>query len=58
MVPEVVEEARGSWHLRRGHWEVLTLEETEVKLQAARTVLRAEFEQSLAGRLTDLPHGW
>ena len=57
MVPEIVAEARGSWRLRRGHWEVLTLEETEVKLQAARTVSRAEFEESLAGRLTDLRSG-
>ena len=57
VVPEIVAEARGSWRLRRGHWEVLTLEETEVKLQAARTVSRAEFEESLAGRLTDLRSG-
>lgn len=57
MVPEIVAEARGSWRLRRGHWEVLTLEDTEVKLQAARTVSRAEFEESLAGRLTDLRSG-
>lgn len=57
MVPEVVEKMRGSWRLQRGHWEVLTLEETEVKLQAARTVSRAEFEESLVGRLTDLPPG-
>ncbi|MCY3808081.1 MAG: hypothetical protein OXG58_01360 [Gemmatimonadetes bacterium] len=56
-MPEIVAEARGSWRLRRGHWEVLTLEETEVKLQAARTVSRAEFEESLAGRLTDLRSG-
>ena len=54
MVPEIVAEAQGSWRLQRGHWEVLTLEETEVKLQAARTVSRAEFEESLADRLGDL----
>ena len=55
MVPDLVEEPRGSWQLRRGHWEVLTLEDTEVKLQSAKTVSRAEFEQSLASRLHELP---
>ncbi len=55
MVPNLVERAGGSWGLQRGHWEVLTLEHTEVKLQAARTVSRAEFEQSLASRLKELP---
>lgn len=55
MVPNLIEEPGGSWRLQRGHWEVLTLEHTEVKLQAARTVSRAEFERSLASRLKELP---
>ena len=55
MVPDLVEGPRGSWRLRRGHWEVLTLEDTEVKLQAAKTVSRADFERSLVTRLRELP---
>lgn len=40
--------------LTRGHWEVLTLEASEEKLQAARTVTRTAFEGDLRARLRPL----
>ena len=55
MIPDLVETASGSFQLTRGYWEVLTLEESEVKLQSARTVTRAEFEESLRARLGPFP---
>ena len=38
-------------HLQRGHWEVLTLEESSEKLLAADTVRRADFEVVLRDKL-------
>ena len=55
MIPALVETASGSFKLARGYWEVLTLEESEVKLKSARTVTRAEFEESLRARLGPFP---
>ncbi len=40
--------------LQRGHWEVLTLEDSANKLLAARTVARDSFETALRERLTSL----
>ena len=37
--------------IRRGHWEVLTLEESSDKLLAARTISRADFENVLRAKL-------
>ncbi|MBD0865640.1 MAG: hypothetical protein GDA36_08590 [Rhodobacteraceae bacterium] len=37
--------------LGRGHWEVLSLEDSSAKLLAAETVKRSEFEQSLRDKL-------
>lgn len=51
MVPQLAPVDAGGYELRRGHWEVLTLEDTVEKLKAARTVQRASFEQELRGKL-------
>ena len=55
MAPELREDAAGRFVLRRGHWEVLTLEDSGKKLLAARTIKREEFERTLRGKLTELP---
>ena len=55
MIPELVETSKGAFRLTRGYWEVLTLEESEVKLQSAKTVTRSEFEDSLRARLRAFP---
>ena len=54
MVPKFVEEDGGNIKLIRSHWEVLTLEDSEVKLQSARTVSRAGFEKALHEKLGPL----
>ena len=54
MAPELVEDSQGSYVLRRGHWEVLTLEDSSEKLLAARTISRAEFETTLRAKLAAL----
>ena len=50
LVPELTREH----HLVRGHWEVLTLEQSSEKLLAAETVRRSDFEQMLTGKLEPL----
>ena len=54
MVPQLAPVDAGGYELQRGHWEVLTLEDTAEKLKAARTVQRASFEQELRGKLEPL----
>lgn len=44
----------GRFRLSRGHWEVLTLEDSNDKLLAARTIARDSFETALAERLSSL----
>lgn len=51
LVPELQESAEGDLTLVRGHWEVLTLEESGQRLLAAVTVPREEFETGLQSRL-------
>ncbi len=46
LVPEI-----DAHRIRRGHWEVLTLEESSDKLLAARTISRADFENVLRAKL-------
>lgn len=41
----------GNFRLTRGHWEVLTLEDTTRKLLAAETIRREAFEQELRSKL-------
>lgn len=58
MVPELVEDTNGRYQLRRGHWEVMTLEDAEARLQSQRTVTKTEFEKSLLRKLrpvADIP---
>ena len=54
LVPELSVDADGKLKLRRGHWEVLTLEQSSDKLLAAKTVSRADFEDVLRGKLSPL----
>ena len=49
LVPEIVD-----GRLTRGHWEVLTLEESSAKLLSANTVSRQDFEDVLSRRLRPL----
>ena len=50
LVPELSTEYR----LQRGHWEMLSLDQSSEKLQAARTVRRVEFETTLRSKLEPL----
>ena len=51
LVPELTPNRTGGYSLTRGHWEVLTLEETNEKLLAAAPVQRSSFEDELRKRL-------
>ncbi len=42
------------WGLARDHWEVLTLEDSNKRLQAATTVSREDFEETLRSKLSPL----
>ena len=55
MVPELSTQVDSGYTLSRGHWEVLTLEESSKKLLAARTISRGAFEQTLLEKLETLP---
>ena len=48
------DEIEGRFLLRRGHWEVLTLEDSNNKLLAARTVARDRFENALRDKLSSI----
>lgn len=54
MVPLLLPKDGGGFRLSRGHWEVLTLEESSKKLLAAQTISRSRFEQSLLDKLQPL----
>ncbi len=54
LIPELKREDGGSFRLSRGHWEVLTLEDTTRKLLAAETIRREAFEQELRSKLEAL----
>ena len=54
LVPELVLNSDGHHRLSRGHWEILTLEETCEKLLAARPIQRRTFEQELQRKLEPL----
>ena len=51
LVPELTLDEEGPYRLRRGHWEVLTLEASSKRLLAARTVSRSQFESVLKSKL-------
>ena len=52
LAPVLALQANGEYRLERGHWEVLTLEDSSEKLLAARTMQRSEFEAVLRNKLT------
>ena len=52
LVPVIAADGR----LTRGHWEMLSLDESSRKLLAAETVRRVDFEQALQSRLQPLLH--
>ena len=55
LVPEISwDEDADRFRLNRGHWEVLTLEDTNSKLLAARTIARDSFEIALREKLAPL----
>ena len=54
LIPELVLNAKGCYQLLRGHWEVLTLEETCEKLLAAKAIQRRTFERTLRSKLEPL----
>ena len=54
LVPALQSGTNGSFQLTRGHWEVLTLEQTRTKLLAAETIARGDFEASLKQKLRPL----
>ena len=55
LVPELSwDDDESRFRLTRGHWEVLTLEDTTNKLLAARTVARDSFEDALREKLSSL----
>ena len=54
LVPELSRDADERYRFSRGHWEVLTLEDSEKKLLAAEGVRRKAFERDLRDRLEPL----
>ena len=54
LTPEFVTNDAGARHLCRGHWEVLTLEESQTKLQAAKTITRSSFEKTVREKMKPL----
>ena len=54
LVPELTVDERGRNRLTRGHWEVLTLEESSDNLLTAQTVSRKAFEDTLRNKLEPL----
>lgn len=57
MIPELLPNGDGGYTLSRGHWEVLTLEESSNKLLAAKPIQRNLFEQTLREKLEPLDQG-
>ncbi len=54
LVTRLERAAAGIWRLAQDHWEVLTLEDSNKRLQAAETVSREHFELALVSRLRPL----
>ena len=51
LVPRLSLKEDGGYILKQGHWEVFTLENSNEKLLAARTIQRNEFETILRNKL-------
>ena len=55
LIPELAwDDVAGRFTLQRGHWEVLTLEDSTEKLLAADTISRDAFEAALISKLASL----
>ena len=54
LIAQLTRNAEGHYQLSRGHWEVLTLEESNKKLLAAETIQRDAFERDLRSKLKPL----
>ena len=54
LVPELSPDETDGYRLSRGHWEVLTLEDSIIKLLAAETVQHATFVETLRRKLEPL----
>lgn len=54
LVSRLLSNGGGGYALSRGHWEVLTLEESCKRLLAAETISRGAFEQTLLDKLEPL----
>lgn len=54
MVPEFKDAGSGCHRMSRGHWEVMTLEDTATRLNADKTVTKSAFEESLHQKLRPL----
>ena len=54
LVPEISLDESGGYQLSRGHWEVLTLEDSVAKLLAAETVQHDAFVETLRRKLEPL----
>ena len=54
LIPVLQPNDSGGFRLTRGHWEVLTLEESSRKLLAAEPISRTAFEQTLLEKLVPL----
>lgn len=54
LTAKFVEDTNGACHIRRDHWEVLTLEESQRRLRSSETLNRADFEAALNDKLQSL----
>ena len=55
LVPELVRnDDNGRYQLTRGHWEVLTIEQSTEKLLGSRPITRDTFEETLINKLSQL----
>ncbi len=54
LITRLEHSSTGTWQLTREHWEVLTLEDSNKRLQAAETVSRKQFETALQARIRPL----
>ena len=55
LVPELVRNNdNGRYQLTRGHWEVLTIEQSTEKLLGSRPITRDTFEETLINKLSQL----
>ncbi len=54
LVPKLSHIEDGLFQLTRGHWEVLTLEDSNDKLLAAETIRREQFEEDLRAKLESI----